>query len=92
MGIFTRIDRIGTKCSATLNPGDTDYIYSGSANSTITSASYVMYTTGIYIFNGNDILIANHDILLVGTTPYSKQRVVQNLKQYFGNKEAYTLN
>lgn len=91
MGLFTRNDRIGRKCSGTLDPGDIDYLYSSSAESRITSESYVMYTTGTYIYKGNDILRTNIDIVIVGTTQYSKQKVVQNMKQYFGNKEAYSL-
>lgn len=93
MGLFTRSNRAGIKCSESLRPGDTDHIYSIRAESQSTSETYIMYTTGTYILNGNgnDILITNQDIVLVGKTQYSKQKVVQNMKQYFGNKEAYRL-
>lgn len=92
MGVFTRLDRVGAKCSDSLNPGDKDYLFFSTSDSRITSETFVMYTTGNYIYNGNDMVRSNFDIVIVGTTLTNKQKVVQNMKEYFGYKEVYSLD
>lgn len=90
IGIYANNNRSLNKCSTYLRPGDTDYLYCSVKDHNITSEIYTLFTTGNFTFDGDQIVMSDQEIILVGTNQ-NGQKVVQNLRQYFGYKEVYKM-